>query len=847
MKKSIAALIAVVMVLAAVLTLAVACDTTTKVVKSLDFVNPQKSYKVGDEIDYDSWKVKITYSDNTTEEKTVKQLVADGATLTKADLSKEGNPIVYLTYKEVTARVTLTVTAEGGEEPEEKAQVVAFSAPGFYTTYVTNSSNRASGATEERRDFRITGAPYEVGTANKFLFKPIVTSLDDNDDRVDDPAPKTTVKVYAKDSVGGTYSELTGQTLENFVTIGDNAYKFAGGSDDKYVKLEISLDANKYDLTALSTAAQTISIEFVLVEDGYNVYDQIGLSVMADLEKKAWSEIWDCNYEVVGNEVKLTAKADNVPLLADDKPICEYVDKVSTVILHNEIVLDADLMPSLYFWTSTPGLVTSDNFDIAQNSLGSDFTTAKANLVGTLRSGNNSGVTDDQNYMRVIDTEEVAVEGKDYKINGGTAIELGFGLNMQRSIFATKHVNVSGNYQTIKVPDKGTRSKNLNRALEMYVDWDTTAVSDPLSHWAVFQTLQSRLAGAPKADFEIRNIAMEGNNPTNKESDEQGFTSAGLMLNDSYTTSLTFNNVNASQFFNMMNGDDYGEIKFKDGKVNFDEGEPEEAIINIYGTKLYNAYSNMMYLWRSTAEITNSEMIGSGGPLFIACDGPHTVGQSADTDVGGPEIRTDSISKLEAHAYGGESWYATWKVQALFGILGNIEALLRDVGKTIYVSNQGEYHYINVISAMICEPGSLLTGGSANSKDSMFDIRGTFTEKDYTGETPAVKNAFAMHNQLLMGIRIDKDFDAKQFPPIIQIGEIYVLYVPAGSLGVGNPPIDLLLNPLTMQPLSNEEKQAIGASQNTKICVYMSAATTELGTTYSPYFGVVLDVKNVEA
>ena len=855
MKKKLSVLIALIMVLAVALPVMAACETE-KVVKSLDFDNPQKNYTVGDTIDYDSWKVKITYTDGTTATKTVKELVADGATLTKADLTKEGTPTVYLVYKEITARVVLTVTAAGGgNDDDEPLQVSAYTAPDFYTEYTSKSAPRTGNETTD--DFRITGESYEVGTANKFIFRPTVKALDlnkgENGEEVEDNNPATTVKVYAG-SAKGTYTELTGDELTNFVTVEDNTYKFSKGGD-KYVKLEISLDADKYDVSQLSDAQKVITVEFVLIDDGYNAYDQRGLSVMADLEKRAWSEIWKCDTKVEGNVVKCIANENSLKLDADDDYLCNYVDNVSTVILHNTITLNPDEMPSLFFWTSSEGLVTSDLYTTAWDSIKTlePFASNNDKLVGTLRSGDNSGDNGgskgDRNYMRVIDTElsDNATEG-DYKVNGSYAIDLGFSLNMQRSLFATKKVSVSGNYQSILTPEKGARSAG-GRLLEMYVDWDDgTAVTDPVSHWAIFQMLQSKHDGVDKAEFEIRNLALEGNNP---RSETSGFTSAGLMMLDSYTTSLSFKNVNASQFFNMMNGDDYGEIKFADGKVTTGEsGSYEDAIINLNGAKLYNAYSNMIYLWRSTAKVVNSELIGSGGPLFILCDGPHKYGESSTTDQGGPEFEVDSISVLQAYAFGGESWYKTWNANVLFDSLGtNIEPVVQALGKTMYVKSEGGHNYINVIAAIICEPGSLLTGGSATDVNGMFDVRGKFTQYDAEGK---VANQFAMHNPYLMAMRAQaiaggaNPTPAHAFAPILQAGNNAVAIT--GATVVGGQTIPTLYR-FTGENVDDAyqnlvaEATAWATNNSNKLCIYMSAGAPN-GAAYAPYFGVVVDLNN---
>ena len=868
MKKKLSVLICLIIVLAIALPVMAACETE-KVVQSLDFDNPQKNYTVGDTIDYDSWKVKITYTDGTTATKTVKELVADGAELTKADLTKEGNPTVYLVYKQATARVVLTVSVAGGggKEDPDPLQVNAFTAPDFYTNYVSKSKPRTVAETQD--DFRITGVDYEVGTANKFIFKPTVKALDlEHNKEVEDNNPTTVVKVYSG-SAKGSYTELTGDELTNFVTIEDNTYKFSKDGD-KYVKLEISLDSEKYDVAQLTTAQRTITVEFKLIDDGYNVYDQIGLSVMADLEKIAWSEIWKCDYEIdsTNNVVNLTATEDTITLKADDKPICEYVGNVSTVILHASIKLDPTQMPSLFFWTdgsTSPDLVTSDMWTEAYQSL-TGHKDAQDALAGSLRDGANTGKTTDRDYMRVMDTYESSDEATRQKgVHGNVAIVTGLSLNMQKSFFATSKVSVSGNYQSITSPARGTRVGG--RILEVYVDYEDynattlsgTKVTDPQTHWAVFQMHQSVRAGADKVSFEIRNIAFEGNNPEIDDKSE-ALKSAGLLLCSTYTPDVTFSNINATQFFTNMLSDGYGDFHIVDGKISSDSTETTiaKSIMKFEGVKMYNSYSNMVYTWRSSAELSDCEFIGAGGPLFIMCDGGHELGNPANTtDEGGCALVIDSKSVLQSYAEGTESWYATYNVNALFTLLKkDFENVLEKFGKTILFDSpdpKNESKYLNLIAAMICSPGDLLKGGDASSTAEMLDPRGVFTQLDAQGE---VANKFALHNDVLAGVKQVVQYNAKNFPLMAQAGNaafltdltnLYQADVTLfGNLAYAQATGQGVAEAFAAAQLTDAQKGAWATTDSNMIALYMSAASLPIGSQWSPYFGVILELGSMQ-
>ncbi|MCH5152661.1 MAG: bacterial Ig-like domain-containing protein [Clostridiales bacterium] len=841
MKKKLTVLIALIMVLTIVLPVLAACDLGgTKTVKEISVVNPKTEYYVGDTIDYDSLVIKVTYSDGTTEQKTVAQLKA---TVSEADLSQSGTTSYTITYEGKSDQVHITVKVKGNDKPVEVFIVSELTEPAFYTNYVRKSSKQE----ESMADFRVSGETYEVGNVNKFIFRPSISGLDlaaEKDVTIENA--KTVATVSMKESKTGTYQVLSGADLDEYVAIDDNTYKFTEQAADKYFKIVITPDEEEYDLDSVEDDSDvTITIEVKVVGGGYNVYDQLGLSVMADLEKGAWSEIWKCDVEFDESAAKFNLKEKQgvTPLKreADEEPLYKYVGKVDYVILHDSIQLDPDLMPSLFFWSSDENTLSGNKYTEAIENL-NQHKVAQDGLVGTLRDGFGGGSEGDyEDMMRVIDCDK---DSKGHNIK--FAPELNFNLNMAKAIFSTSRVSVSGNYNSITSPAKGARSKD-GRLLEVFLDWDKdTAQSDPYSHWAVFQLLQSRKEGAPKTEFTIKNIAMDGNNPQVTNTEET-FHSAGLQLSSNYTTSISCYNVVATRFFTNLLGDNFGDFTFDSNDQFAAQGEQSKAYVNLDHVKFSNSYSNMMYLWRSNATVTNSTLVGSGGPLFILCDGIHEGVTTTTSDEGGPTLTVDDKSELQAYANGNEAWYKAQSpyVAGLFTYLKKMEPLLNNMGKTMLFTdannpNRGN-ELFNVIALMICSPGALFDGDGATSVEHMIDVRGSFTQ------TSDPANEFRMHNQVLRTVSYAQGYNATKYPPILQIGDLYALFVPAGTFGPSQPN-DILakLDPSAtatggMSPLTAEDYQAFGALTNDKMCIYMSAGAI-VSQQYAPYFGMVIDV-----
>ncbi len=736
----------------------------------------------------------------------------------------------WTTETTVTGDVTLYAK---WTESTDKITPLVFEGADFYSV---NYKQRSTAQGDSLGYFSELNRPYEVGNVNKFIFRPSVQYFEDGVRKIQYNA-FTTAKVYRNDGSG--YVELTGSELTDYVTVGTganvNTYLFnkesAHGGDK--VKLEISIDPAHYDLSRLEESNRTLTVEFVIVDGGYNVYDQRGLSVMNDLMAPVWAPLWGCEYK----DNQLVAGANPVQLVADDKPLYTYVGNVKWVVLHNDIDLDPTQMPQQFFWQ------TSDlDWTLAYDSL-SSAPNQQANLAGTLKDGTNNGTPFYAKQLLGADNEE---SFKAYITN-----QLGFDITHQKAFYSTSQVSVSGNYNSIT-----HILENGGRKLQSYADYETnTNPTDPIPHWSIFQMIQSNGADskAPKVEsFEIKNLAAKGSTPE-KDWYENGkieyFQPAGIMMLNVYTKgTVTCDNINANQFFNAIVGDNY---------------DPNNVVTQYFvkNSKIYDAYSNMIYTWRGHFTVENSQLVGAGGPLFILCDGTRndSTDKANTTDDGGPSLDVDTASRLEAYATGGESWFAANNATALVTQVKGLDAVINKLGKTIRYVKSGDgvapwsgktesSEYINIIAAIICDPGNLMRGDNNN----LVDIRGTYKRGN---------NAFAMHNPALCAWRsLDLDafeysqysvkFDAKKFAPILQYGDQYVI------TNTTTEPVSLYDGAALATALQAPNPQGVlGAltggyttawnspslAQYDQLCLYMSAGPISTSPN-APYFGIILDI-----
>ncbi len=807
MKKRFSVIIALIMVLAIAVPVLASC-VNEKDVKSIEVVEPTTTFKVGETIDYDNLKIKVTYEDNSTETKTVKALKA---TYTKADLSKVGNTSYTVTFKGKTATVNIVVE-ENQQGDIKDFQAQTFVEPSFYTNYRTKS--QIGSEEETRADFRIKGEVYEVGNANKFIFRPTATGLDLEEHNIQTVTNvKTTAKVYSKDTKGGTYAEITGDDLSQFVTIDDNTYKFSEEAAGKFVKLEISIDSEEYDVSTLEESLRTITVECVIVDGGYNVYNQLGLSVMNDMQKQAWADLWGAaaTWDNTSKTYVLSPKSGETPvqLEADSEPLYTYVGNIKWVVIHSGFELDANQMPSSYFWSET-----DEDYNTAMSSI-SGLEDMQAKLKGSLKDGTNNSTT-----YRVLDL----IPGT------ATVAETGISVNMQKGLFSTSKVSVSGNYNSVIVSaEYKAGERNLITVVDHGGNSDSLPPA-PVPHWAVFQIHMPISVEGIEKSYDIKNLSMKGNcakDDIDADTKAKGVP-AGMMMANCYANNMTFGNIISETFFTNVVVDGFGAtVQTPEGSIEAPTG------VDILNSKFYDSYSNMCYMWRSNVNIENSELIGAGGPLFILADGQsHFVDDAVQhTDDEGANLTVDTDSVLESYATGNESWYATYNAGPIINqFKGTLDPMLRNFNKTI-IKTENKLDYINLIAAIVPSTDLIFKGHSNNR---LLDVCGTFMTKD--GET--VIDQFNMHNNYLVALRANANNNAKNFPIILQTGENFMftdgreLYT-LGTNGAQK-----------FDPATDGVKWA--SDTHTKLAIYLSAGSLPVGTSVSPYFGVIVQLDQLQ-
>ena len=293
----------------------------------------------------------------------------------------------------------------------------------------------------------------------------------------------------------------------------------------------------------------------------------------------------------------------------------------------------------------------------------------------------------------------------------------------------------------------------------------------------------------------------------------------------------------------------------------------------VTNSKIYDAYSNMVYTWRGNIEISNSEMVGSGGPLFIMRDGLRDEGDSYNkVDTDGPTLTVSGTCRLEAYATGAESWYdANNASQLVTTMRGAVETdLFNDAGKTIrWVKKEGKMvpyskgdenmnQYINVLAVMICSPGNLISGWDKH----VLDVRGTTS---FGGE-----NEYHMHNDFANIVREKTQKNGANYLLLVQMGNNWLATDLANSI---NPTVDGITKYFDKaasfgDSVSAEQKQLASYASwdnpqtdilshfgkwrqldannyQNKVCVYLSAGVIS-HSALAPYFGVILDIGNYQ-
>ena len=612
-----------------------------KVISDIKFkADTRTNYYLNNDIDYSKIIIVVSYNDDTTEEINLND---SRVIFTQIDITKAGSHKLQVEFMgKLSNEITIEI--------KDLLSPAQFTIPESYQDYKAKSST--SGPYKLTSDVETN--PYLVGSINKFSFVPLTTYYDATLHKIvviDNPY--TIFNLYIKDN--GEYKLAEDPT--EFVLAEDNMYKFNSNANDKFFKLEIMLDGTKYNLSKWidnNLDVPKAEIEFKVV-DAYNAYDTYGLSVMDNLNVKNWAEIKDRT------------------LVYDDKKLNEYTD-VKLVVLHKDIVINADELPSNYFWSEEMyGYNMALTKAKAADSVASGATAFAARLKGSLRNGIGEG----NDYSHCDPTH-----------NPPEMVETWGAVNTQKGIFNTNQTSISGNFMTISTKDSETR--HLTSILSHYYkEGDVDSMINHVSHWSIFKFFKTDdlVQSESKLNVSIDNLTLQGNMPKTNETGLE----AGLIAMNTLVDKMTISNVITTQFYTHIICDGVESIGTCELEFN-------DSIMT-------DAYSNMFYLWRSTVSINRSIMKNAGGPLFLLVDADRT---STDTSKG-CVLNIDNESQLESFAAGTESWYQMYDAAPLLDSLKALNTILYGTYGKTYVHKVNSVDQINIIAAIIPNPDSIFT------------------------------------------------------------------------------------------------------------------------------------------
>lgn len=578
MKKAL--IFVLVLVLVASCALLIACNNVTEIKFKEDTVPPQVIRTKT--IDYSKIRIIVTMENG---DETELSLTDKNVSYTPIDVSTTGTKQLTASYGGKKAEAFITVV----EGDIDDYIVTGFENSDGYNAYLEAKEKK----TNKEAEFVDRNAPYIVGSDNGYVFIPKTTAVLGTD-IVTNAQVKTTYKLYIKN--GGSYSELTGTDKDEYLTSAENnIYYFTDQANGKAFKLEVTL-ADTYD-TILDVSKKTVEHEFEVTE-GYNVYDAWGMAVMDTLNVKSWAAI---------KQMKLAW--DN------GKAISEFTN-VSKVILHNNITVKKDNLPTNYFWTENEEALT--NGKSYQDAYGRAPEKLKNLLTGSLK----------EVYL-----------GEAWEENGNWN-------RNQRGLYVNEGISLYGNYLTLSYDAGYTVDGNNNVTAPnggIYVVYDyqqenRSNVTYPEPHWNLI-AYRSKTEGSENNVASIENVYFVGQTQKTENTKLPG----GLGMVFSELQELTINNVIGNQwYFNVH-------ISENDASVTMD------------GSKFYDSFSHMVFGWYANElHVTNSTFKRAGGPLFILQSPSYVSGSSGELQNdrhNALNFTIDSTNDLENWLSGAEAWF----------------------------------------------------------------------------------------------------------------------------------------------------------------------------------------------
>ncbi len=625
MKKTLAILLAVLLSLSVVALVACSDKKITKI--AVDGLPDE--VELNDTEFYKNITITVTYDDDTTDTFAYN---SEGVTLEGTDTSTKGAKILKVLYGGLSAEKTYTVVYA---VINENITITNVANTEGYLDYSKNIQEQ----TNAEETFYDTERGYSVGTANGYWCLPEITFIDDdgNDGTLDNPITNFTL----------SENDVVLEDVTPFVSAEDNIYYFTEAAIGHTFTLTITL-SDEYNLLTDKTN-KTITQEITIV-DGYNVHDVLDLSVLDNLNNNSWADI------------KTAVRPWN-----NGKTLAEFKD-VNQVIIHNNITVKKDNLPSNYFWQKgeTANGESGKSYDSIKNLIPENF--SEDLLVGSIK----------ETYLGE------AWENGRHKAQRGLYVNNGIGINGNYLKLSYESGLVVAEDGTVTAPNGG-----------IYVVYDYNQDEENRKDYPEVHTsfVSVRLDGSESYYSPVfENVYFVGQ--TNKTDNTN--MPAGLMMMGGIEVDTTIDNVIANQWFCNLEMDGIG-------------ADRPSTTVNMKNCKFYDAFSQMVYSWYGRElNVINCELKRAGGPLFIM-----QCATDKETNPIATTLNIDSTANMESWLTGSETWFQINKLPAsdiaqLLSLAGNLDAM----GKH-YIAQDGELTKCNLIAVMIPEPSKVFTNQHA--------------------------------------------------------------------------------------------------------------------------------------
>ncbi|MDD3397225.1 MAG: bacterial Ig-like domain-containing protein [Clostridia bacterium] len=345
MKKFISMIIAITLMFGLGIGLA-GCDAEVSITAiSIKSGTLATEYYVDDNFSVEDAVIVVTYSDNTTEEITSDDV--DFETIFET-ISTEtaGTKVLQFTYGGKTATLTIKVYSSLTDEYE----INGFEQPAFVTNYKYYKSVKPN---NKETEFYNRTVEYKVGDDNPFIFLPIITAVDEEENLITPSAYVSNVIVELKNNETGEFEVLTGEDLTDMVRVSTTESSFDFTETAIGETFRITVRPEFVEASELPNGA--LSFSFTVV-DGWNAYDVADLS---RINNNATTELDWASYKnanSIGSE------------------------QINALILHNDITITASDLPASYIWQENEVSGSAD-YDISLGSL-KDWKAIYTRMVG---------------------------------------------------------------------------------------------------------------------------------------------------------------------------------------------------------------------------------------------------------------------------------------------------------------------------------------------------------------------------------------------------------------------------------------------------------------------------------